>query len=147
MNSPGMRRVDARNAPQLAPRVSTGPKANNPINDNPKNTDHSGQVAIGVGCEIATRCIEELLTIAEPALQVLTEPRIENSHPSGVLIEQQLKRSAYASVRAIRARIERNVVVLQGKVPSFYLRQIALAIVMKQMPGTFIVDFIEVSYV
>ncbi len=145
MNSPGMRRVDVRNAPQLTSHASSGPKLSNPNLLN-ASTDRDSQVAISDGCELATRCIEELLTVTVPGPQAVAEVGIENTHPSGELIEEHLQRSAYASVRAIHARFERNVVVLQGRVPSFYLRQIALSIVMKHLPGIFIVDFIEVSY-
>ncbi len=69
-----------------------------------------------------------------------------NDHSSGEVIERVLRKSAYASVRAIKARVEHNVVVLQGNVPSFYLRQLALAAAMKHMPGVFIIDFIDVDY-
>ena len=97
-------------------------------------------------CELAEQCIDRLLS--DTASNGVPNANVSFSriHTSGEAIERVLKQSAYASVRAIRARIERNVVVLQGKVPTYYLRQLALAAAMKHMPGTFIVDFIEVSY-
>ena len=106
------------------------------------------QAAVDADCEVAARCIDELLTEAASPPDH-TEASVNVAairHPSGDALEHILQQSAYASVRNIKARIERNVVVLQGDVPTFYLRQIALAAAMKHLPGTFIVDFIKVSY-
>jgi len=93
-------------------------------------------------CDDAARCLDALLA-EEPTNPLQTAPVIH--HPSGEVIEQVLRRSAYASILAIKARIEHNVVVLHGNVPSFYHRQLALATAMKYVPGIFIVDFIEVD--
>ena len=87
------------------------------------------QAAVDADCEVAARCIDELLTeAARPPDH--TEASVNVApirHPSGDALEHILQQSAYASVRNIKARIERNVVVLQGDVPTFYLRQLALA--------------------
>ena len=96
--------------------------------------------------ESATTMVDSLLgeTVGDTAFE-RSQASLDNEHASGEIIEQVLRKSAYSSVRSIRARIERNVVVLHGKVPSFYLRQLALATAMKYLPGRFIVDFIEVE--
>lgn len=114
-----------------------------------------------VGCEADTSTaksvgLEELEPSHENATTLVdslsvdtplepSQSSLDSEHAGGEIIEQALRKSAYTSVRAIRARIERNVVVLYGKVPSFYLRQLALATAMKYLPGRFIVDFIEVK--
>ncbi len=69
-----------------------------------------------------------------------------HSHPSGAILEAVFQNSAYVALRTLKARCERNVVVIQGQVPNYYLRQLALSLTMKRMPESYIVDFIEVAY-
>ncbi len=76
----------------------------------------------------------------------VTASSLVTSHPSGAILEEVFGLSPYAAIRGLKVRCERDVVVVQGKVPSFYLRQIALAITKRQLPEAYIVDFIEVAY-
>jgi osmotically-inducible protein OsmY len=49
-------------------------------------------------------------------------------------IEQALRATGYASLRAVEVSASGGVVILQGRVPTYYLKQLAQATVM-EVPG------------
>lgn len=56
-----------------------------------------------------------------------------------------LYQRGYPPHRALEISVERGVVVVQGKVPTFYLRQVAVACIQRVAGVTRVVDLIEVS--
>lgn len=61
-------------------------------------------------------------------------------------VKSSLHHRGYRSVRTLEIQIERGIAVLQGRVPTFYMRQIAVECVKNVAGVTQIIDRIDVVY-
>jgi hypothetical protein len=61
-------------------------------------------------------------------------------------VKSSLHHRGYRSVRTLEIQIERGTAVLQGRVPTFYMRQIAVECVKRVTGVTQIIDRIDVVY-
>lgn len=59
-------------------------------------------------------------------------------------VQRCLDQCGYASLRSLEISVERGVVLIQGRVPTFYLRQIAIGCIMRAACASQVVDRIEV---
>ena len=59
-------------------------------------------------------------------------------------VKHSLDQRGYASLRSLEISVERGVVLIQGRVPTFYLRQIAIGCIKRAACVTQVVDRIEV---
>jgi osmotically-inducible protein OsmY len=61
------------------------------------------------------------------------------------LVERRLRESGYRCLRTIRCEDRQGVLTLRGRVPSFYHKQVAQALVAAVAPVAAVVDLIEVA--
>jgi hypothetical protein len=60
-------------------------------------------------------------------------------------IEEAIQRSHYTELRGVTCEIDGATLVLRGRVPSFYLKQMAQAIVARQCSGQRVLNLVEVA--
>ncbi len=59
--------------------------------------------------------------------------------------ESALASSNYASLRKLRCKVAEGEIEISGTVPSFYLKQLAIAAVQQLNPGAMVRDLVEVQ--
>ncbi len=94
--------------------------------------------------------IDDSTTAARREFQ-MTNDKLPDSAEADRVLRQRVKhcldQRGYAPLRALEIGVERGVVVVQGRVETFYLRQIAIECIKRVASVTQLVDRIKVAYV
>lgn len=90
--------------------------------------------------------IEKTTTVANPT--TADEKKMLPAGTGGIQIvaEQRLRQSSYFALRYVACEYHEGVLILRGRVPSFYLSQIAQTLVRKVDGVELVVNRLEVDY-